>query len=52
MSRFYYKVKKLLLQLWRSGLALLYDVAIAANTSSNQAIKDRGVVIVSLAKLQ
>ena len=40
MSRFYYKPKKLLPQLWRSGRALLYDVATWAGTSSNQAIKD------------
>ena len=50
MSRFYYKVKKLLPQLWRSGLALSYDVATSADTSSNQAIKDRGVVIVTSVK--
>ena len=31
-----------MLRLWRPGRAMLYDVATWADTSSNQAIKDRG----------
>ena len=42
MSRFYYKAKKLLPQLWRPGRALLHDVATKDDTSSNQASKDPG----------
>jgi hypothetical protein len=51
MSRFYHEAKKLLLQLWQSGRALLYDVATKDGTppiKRARILVSGGVVIVIL----